>query len=655
MDRQRRERYRIADLVLDVTAAAVTRQDGEVLRPPRLSFDLMVALARRAPAVVSPDELVATVWGGIAVSDETLTQRVALLRRSLGDDAKSPRYVRAVRGRGYQLVPAVVALPEAEAEAAALVGGKVEAAVQAEGKPGELPRAEGKPGAAAWAEGKPEAVAPAEGAPAEVVPAEGKLGAAALAEGKQTDVVSAEGKPAVAARGAWRTVPPRAALAAACLAGVAVLALVVAALVVPSHLAGAKNESTGAVREAPEPARAAALPPPGPGPATRSPSVPELLARAGAYLGRHQEANNELAIELYQDALRIEPANAQALAGLSLALGQRATKFNRGESAGEQALRLARRAVALDPRLGLAQHALGLALDSRGEVSAALAAYLRAAQLEPRPAAALASAANLLQVRGDLADALEADLRALREGGDTPPYLEVQVGGTLALLGFDPAATVWFERALALRPDNLFAAAAFARARLSQGRFPEADAIAARALERGIRRPELDEIRGAAALTAGDLAGARAFFEKALAIAPGFVRARTRLLVLARQSPGGAADARLERQARELAAELRRGRAEGDEWPDGALDEALLEAAAGRVDTALAALDAAIGLGFRDRGWLGIDPMLGPLRRDPRLAQRVERIRRLVEAERQRVLGAPWLPPALLAGSAARM
>src|SRR3569623_11378 len=101
--------------------------------------------------------------------------------------------------------------------------------------------------------------------------------------------------------------------------------------------------------------------------ATRSPSVPELLARAGSYLRQHQESDNELAIELYQKALRIEPRNPRALAGLRLALGQRATKFNRHGEADDQALELARRALDIDPRLGLAHDALGLALDGKGE------------------------------------------------------------------------------------------------------------------------------------------------------------------------------------------------------------------------------------------------------------------------------------------------
>jgi len=61
-------------------------------------------------------------------------------------------------------------------------------------------------------------------------------------------------------------------------------------------------------------------------------------------------------------------------------------------------------------------------------------------------------------------------------------------------------------------------------------------------------------------------------------------------------------------------------------------------------------LDVAITLGYRDTGWLLLDPMLGGLREDSRFLRRIERIRRLVNAERQKVLGAGWLPPSLLDG-----
>lgn len=387
---------------------------------------------------------------------------------------------------------------------------------------------------------------------------------------------------------------------------------------------------------------------------TRTPSVPELLARAGSYLRQHQESDNELAIELYRKALRIEPKNPLAMAGLSLALAQRATKFNRHGGEREQAAVLARKALALDPRLGLAHHALGLALDSRGQVTPALEAYLRAAELEPDPTSALASAAYLLQVQGHLADALEANLRVLKDGGGSSNYLEVQIAMTLALLDFDKAAEVWFERAVELRPDNVLAAASYAQMRLSQGRVREADEIAARALQRGIRRPELPAIRGTVALMQGDEPKAEAFFKSALSIDPQFLRARTRLLLLARRQPGGAG-AVLERRYRHEILSLRQSRTAGDEWPDGAIDEMLLEAGFGDEDAALRALDAAIGLGWRDDDWLLLDPMLAGLRANPEFKLRIETIRRLVASERQRVLRAGWLPPALLDGSASSL
>lgn len=100
------ESYRIADLLLEVDSARVFRGDHEIALP-KLSFDLLTALARRAPAVATFDQLMDDVWGQVVVSPETVTQRVKLVREALGDDSKNPRYVAPVRGRGYRLVPDV--------------------------------------------------------------------------------------------------------------------------------------------------------------------------------------------------------------------------------------------------------------------------------------------------------------------------------------------------------------------------------------------------------------------------------------------------------------------------------------------------------------------------------------------------------------------
>jgi len=97
---------RVLDIDIDTESGTVWRND-EVIDLPELSFRLLVTLVSRAPAMVSKDELIADVWGDVVVSDETLMQRVRLLRQVLGDDSQNPRYIASVRGRGYRLAAPV--------------------------------------------------------------------------------------------------------------------------------------------------------------------------------------------------------------------------------------------------------------------------------------------------------------------------------------------------------------------------------------------------------------------------------------------------------------------------------------------------------------------------------------------------------------------
>ena len=94
------------DLVIDLGRQRVDRA-GVLIELPRLSFDLLVALVRAAPNIVSNEELMSSTWKGLVVSPETVTQRVKLLRDALGDDPKQPRYVEGLRGRGYRMIPEV--------------------------------------------------------------------------------------------------------------------------------------------------------------------------------------------------------------------------------------------------------------------------------------------------------------------------------------------------------------------------------------------------------------------------------------------------------------------------------------------------------------------------------------------------------------------
>jgi DNA-binding winged helix-turn-helix (wHTH) protein/tetratricopeptide (TPR) repeat protein len=101
--------YRVGDLLIDLRVRRVTREAVE-LRIGSRSFDLLVALIRAAPSLMSTDELLESVWPGVIVNPETITQRIKLLRQDLGDSAENPVYIAAVRGHGYRLVPTVVPL-----------------------------------------------------------------------------------------------------------------------------------------------------------------------------------------------------------------------------------------------------------------------------------------------------------------------------------------------------------------------------------------------------------------------------------------------------------------------------------------------------------------------------------------------------------------
>lgn len=105
------DRYRLDDLVIDIPRQRVER-GSETLDVNGLSFRLLHYLLEQGQRVVGFDELIEKIWAPAIVNEETVTQRVRLLRQSLGDDGRNPRYLRSVRGQGYQLC----APPQAQAD-----------------------------------------------------------------------------------------------------------------------------------------------------------------------------------------------------------------------------------------------------------------------------------------------------------------------------------------------------------------------------------------------------------------------------------------------------------------------------------------------------------------------------------------------------------
>lgn len=90
----------IGDLQLDQVSRVATWQ-GKPLELGDRSFDALVALIGMAPEVVSKADLAAAVWPLQEVSDETISQRISLLRKALKPLGDHAPVIKAVHSRGY--------------------------------------------------------------------------------------------------------------------------------------------------------------------------------------------------------------------------------------------------------------------------------------------------------------------------------------------------------------------------------------------------------------------------------------------------------------------------------------------------------------------------------------------------------------------------
>ena len=95
---------------LDARAGQLFRLDTPVYLRPK-TFAVLQYMATHAGDLVSKDDLLATVWGHSAVSEDVVRISMRELRAALGDDRGAPRFIETVVRRGYRFVAAVSARP----------------------------------------------------------------------------------------------------------------------------------------------------------------------------------------------------------------------------------------------------------------------------------------------------------------------------------------------------------------------------------------------------------------------------------------------------------------------------------------------------------------------------------------------------------------
>ena len=99
-------RLRIGDWCVNPAGGEISRS-GETARVEARTMRLLMCLAEHRGEVVSIDDLLNQVWPDVTVSQDSVYQAVATLRRLLGDDPKQPGYIATVPRLGYRMVATV--------------------------------------------------------------------------------------------------------------------------------------------------------------------------------------------------------------------------------------------------------------------------------------------------------------------------------------------------------------------------------------------------------------------------------------------------------------------------------------------------------------------------------------------------------------------
>jgi len=106
MDHSAPTAYVFEGFRLDLARRRLSDREGRVLSLSARAYDVLVHLVEHRARVVSKDELLRTVWSRVVVEENNLNQAIYNIRKVLGDSRETPKFIVTVAGRGYQFIAA---------------------------------------------------------------------------------------------------------------------------------------------------------------------------------------------------------------------------------------------------------------------------------------------------------------------------------------------------------------------------------------------------------------------------------------------------------------------------------------------------------------------------------------------------------------------
>ena len=106
-------RIRIGSIEFDFDRNIIDGPDGEIRIEPKLALLLWV-LVQNAGSVIDREQLIEQVWDGAYGADQSLTNAISQLRKTLGEENGGTNIIETVPKRGYRLVARVTDIPSTD-------------------------------------------------------------------------------------------------------------------------------------------------------------------------------------------------------------------------------------------------------------------------------------------------------------------------------------------------------------------------------------------------------------------------------------------------------------------------------------------------------------------------------------------------------------
>src|SRR6516165_1543764 len=91
---------------LDVANQCLYRDDVRISLMPK-PFSILQYLVEHAGRLVTQDELLTAIWPETHVQPEVLRRYILEIRRALGDQPETPRFIETITKRGYRFIAEV--------------------------------------------------------------------------------------------------------------------------------------------------------------------------------------------------------------------------------------------------------------------------------------------------------------------------------------------------------------------------------------------------------------------------------------------------------------------------------------------------------------------------------------------------------------------